>query len=152
MTPALPVLLHARLLASCLLALCLVSCVSFIAPYDETTDRLLTELTVRTQTVVAQADAGQLTAEERDKFYAEAEGTVQTMKMRADLYAKNGQEIAALEALGQRYRDLAKRHAAPRTSLSTGLRATLLDLHQIEVAKKRSAAFSSGLKKTTTAH
>jgi hypothetical protein len=71
------------------------------------------------------------------------------MEMRASLYAKNDQEIGALAALSQRYRDLRDRHAAPRTSLSTGLRATLLDLQQIQLAKKRSTAFSSGLKKPT---
>jgi hypothetical protein len=138
-------------LAPLVFALALVGCaVSFIAPYDETTDRLLTDLTVRTQTAVAQADAGQFSEADRVKFYAEAEGTVQTMQMRASLYAKNDQEIAALAALAQRYRDLRDRRAAPRTSLSTGLRATLLDLQQIELAKKRSSLFSSSLEKSGT--
>jgi len=140
-----------RGLAILLLSLSLAGCAAtFIAAYDEATDRLLTELTQRTETAVAKADSGQLPEAEREKFYAEAEGTVKTMEMRAGLYAKNEKEIAALAELGQRYRALRDRHAAPRTSLTTGLRATLLDLHQIEVAKKRSTAFSSGLKKSTT--
>jgi hypothetical protein len=134
-----------------LFALLLAGCsVLFIAPYDATTDRFLTDLTVRTETVVVKADNDQLSVEEREKFYAEAEGTVNAMKMRAGLYAKNEQEIAALDELAKRYRALADRHASPRTSLTTGLRATLLDLQQIEVAKKRSSVFSSGLNKTTT--
>lgn len=138
-------------LTALLLALSLVGCaVSLIAPYDETIDRLLTDLTVRTQTAVARADAGRFPEEERVKFYAEAEGSVQTLQMRANLYAKNDQEITALAALAQRYRDLREHGAAPRTSLTTGLRATLLDLQQIELAKKRSSLFSSSLKKSDT--
>jgi hypothetical protein len=121
-----------------------------IAPYDATTDRLLTDLTVRTETVVVEADNDQLSAAEREKFYAEAEGTVSAMKIRAGLYAKNEQEIAALDELSKRYRALAERHASPRTSLTTGLRATLLDVQQIQVAKKRSSIFTSSLNTTTT--
>ena len=148
---AIPTMRFTGLLAPLILALCLAGCaVSFIAPYDDTTDRLLTDLTVRTQTAVVQADAGQLSAAERDEFYAAAEGSVKAMEMRASLYAKNDDEITALAALVQRYRDLRARGVNPRTSLSTGLRATLLDLQQIELAKKRSTAFSSGLKKSAT--
>jgi len=124
--------------------------VLFVAPYDATTDRLLTDLTVRTETVVVQADNDQLSVADREKFYAEAEGTVSAMKMRAGLYAKNQQETAALDELAKRYRALAERHASPRTSVTTGLRATLLDVQQIQVAKKRSSVFSSSLNKTTT--
>jgi len=105
---------------------------------------------VLTETVVVKADNDQLSVVEREKFYAEAEGTVNAMKMRAGLYAKNEQEIAALDELAKRYRALHERHASPRTSLTTGLRATLLDVQQIEVAKKRSSVFSSGLNKTST--
>jgi hypothetical protein len=138
-----------RLLAPLLLALSLVGCaVSLIAPYDDTTDRLLTDLTVRTQTAVAQADAGQLSEAAREEFYATAEGTVKTMEMRASLYAKNDDEIATLAALAERYHKLHASHVNPRTSLTTGLRATLLDLQQIQLAKKRSTAFSSGLKQS----
>jgi len=134
-----------------LFGLLLTGCsVLLIAPYDATTDRLLTDLTVRTETVVVEADNDQLSVAEREKFYAEAEGTVNAMKMRAGLYAKNQQEIAALDELAKRYRALAERHASPRTSLTTGLRATLLDVQQIQVAKKRSSVFSSDLNKTST--
>lgn len=129
-------------------ALLLAGCsVMFIAPYDETTDRLLNDLSVKTETAIASADAGQLSASEREKFFDESLGTVRTMKARASLFAKNDEEIKALAALEQRYLDLKQHGASPRTSLSTGLRLTLLDLQQIEIAKKRSSAFMSGLKK-----
>jgi hypothetical protein len=119
----------------------------FVASYDEKTDGLLTDLTVLTQTTVTTADSGQLSADERQKFYNEAIGMVRTMKNRSALYSKNQQEIDALSELEHRYEDLRQHGASPRTSLTTGLRATLLDLQQIQVAKKRSAAFSAGLNK-----
>ncbi len=138
MTAALPSTYarHPGTLLAFLFGLLLAGCsVLFVAPYDATTDRLLTDLTVLTETVVV---------------YAEAEGTVNAMKMRAGLYAKNEQEITALDELAKRYRALHERHASPRTSLTTGLRATLLDVQQIQVAKKRSSVFSSSLNKTST--
>ena len=130
----------------------LISCAAvFVAPYDETTDRLLTDLSVKIETAAARADAGKLSDEERGKFYDEALGTVRTMKKRAGLYAKNDDEIKALDDLEQRIVDLREHGASPRTSLTTGLRATTLSLQQIQIAKKRSSAFSSGLKKNATA-
>jgi hypothetical protein len=49
------------------LAILLATCLSFtsrtamfVAPYDKTTDHLLTDLSVKTETAVAQADPGQL--------------------------------------------------------------------------------------------
>ena len=73
------------------------------------------------------------------------------MKARASLFLKNQDEVAALTQLEQRYRDLRQHNASPRSSLTTGLRATLLDVQQIEIAKKRSSVFSAGLKKTGAA-
>jgi hypothetical protein len=50
----------AALLAGCIL---LAGCSTmFVAPYDETTDHLLTDLSVKTKTAIACADAGQLSA------------------------------------------------------------------------------------------
>jgi hypothetical protein len=142
---------HPGTLLAFLSGLLLAGCsVLLIAPYDATTDRLLTDLTVLTETVVVKADNNQLSVVEEEKFYAEAEGTVNAMKMRAGLYAKNQQEIVALDELGKRYHALHERHASPRTSLTTGLRATLLDVQQIQVAKKRSSVFSSSLNTTST--
>jgi len=59
-----------------LCGLLLTGCsVLLIAPYDANTDRLLTDLTVRTEAVVVEADNDQLSVVEREKFSAEAEGT-----------------------------------------------------------------------------
>ena len=124
--------------------------VNFVAAYDETTDRLITDLSLKTETAIVRADAGQLSAEDRDKFYDESLGTVRTLKARSSLFAKNEDEIAALGTLEQRYEALRKHGGPPRSSLATGLRGTLLDLQQIQIAKKRSSIFSSGLKKTAS--
>jgi hypothetical protein len=122
----------------------------FVAPYDETTERLLTDLAQKTETAVVRADAEQLSTEERDKFYSESLGTVRTLKARAGLFAKNQDEIVALGELEKRFLALQKHGGPPRSSITTGLRGTLTDLQQIEIAKKRSSAFSSGLKKTSS--
>jgi hypothetical protein len=137
------------LVAYCALLLSGCSAV-FVAPYDETTDRLLTDLAQKTETAVVQADAGQLSTEDRQKFYSESIGTVRTLKARAGLFAKNEDEIRALGVLEKHFERLQEHGGAPRTSLTTGLRGTLTDLQQIEIAKKRSSAFSSGLKKTSS--
>lgn len=122
----------------------------FVAAYDETTDRLLTELSQKTETAVVRADAGQLSAEDREKFYSESLGTVRTLKARAELFAKNENEIFALGELQTRFERLQTRGAAPLSSVTTGLRGSLKDLAQIQIAKKRSSVFSAGLKKTSS--
>jgi hypothetical protein len=121
-----------------LTAFCLAACVSFVGPYDPTIDQLITDLTVRTETTVAAADAGQLSTADRDAFYNGALGTTRTLSIRAKLIPKNEDEAKALGDLEQRLLALQSRHLSPRTSLTTALRATLLDIQQIEVAKKRS--------------
>ncbi len=138
-----------RLLAAFLVVLVLGGCAAvFIAPYDETTDRLLTELSVKTETAIIRADAGQLSTDERQNFFEESLGAIRTMKVRSALFAKNENEIASLGELEQRYETLRKRGSSPRSGFVTSLRLTLLDLQQIQVAKKRSSVFSAGLKKT----
>jgi hypothetical protein len=131
--------------------ICLGGCaVNFVAAYDETTDRLITDLSLKTETAIVRADAGQLTAEDRDKFFDESLGTVRALKARSSLFAKNQDEITALGVLEQRYENLKKRGASPRSSLAGGVRGALLDLQQIQIAKKRSSIFSAGLKKTSS--
>jgi hypothetical protein len=146
---------HAHSIARCALCflalLLLAGCaVNFVAAYDETTDRLLTELSLKTETAVVRADSGQMSGAERDKFYEESLGTVRTLKARSSLFTKNEDEISALGTLEAGYEALRKRGAPPRSSFTTGLRRSLLALQQIQIAKKRSSIFSSGLKKTSS--
>jgi hypothetical protein len=139
----------ARLLAAFVSLFFLAGCAAvFIAPYDETTDRLLTDLSVKTETAIIRADSGQLSAQEAEIFFGESLGAIRTMKARSALFAKNEDEVAALGQLEQRYEALRKRRVAPRSSMATALRVTLLDLQQIQIAKKRSSIFSAGLKKS----
>jgi hypothetical protein len=123
---------------------------AFVASYDETTDHLLTDLSLKTETARVRADAGTLSTEERQKYYSESLGTVRTLQARAGLFAKNEDELKALTVLEGEFDRLQKRDASPRSSLTTGLRGTLVDLQQIQIAKKRSSIFSAGLKKTSS--
>ena len=130
-------------------ALCLCSCsVLLVAPYDEITDRLLTDLSVKTETAIVRADAHTLSPEERETFFAEALGIIRTMKARSSVFDKNEDEIAALVTLEDLYQTLRQRNVSPRSAITTGLRLALVDLQQIQLAKKRSSIFGSGLKKT----
>jgi hypothetical protein len=119
-----------------------------VAPYDETTDRLVTDLSVKTETVIARADAGQLPEKDREGFYDDALGTIRTLKARSSLFAKNQDEQEALVDLEARYEALRKYGRPPRASVATGLRLSLLAVQQIQIAKKRSNAFTTSLKKS----
>lgn len=134
---------------ACLAVFLLVGCsAAFVAPYDETTDRLLTELSVKTETAILEAEAGQLSEKNKQQFFDNAIGTVRTLKARSSLYAKNKEEINALTQLEKRYEALRERGGPLRSSVATGLRATLLDLQQIQIAKRRSETFTIGSKKS----
>lgn len=119
---------------------------TLLAPYDEVTDHAVTDLAIRTEATLARADAGQLSAAESEKFLSDSIGTVRALKARAGLKAKNSEEAAALGDLEQRYLALAGRNRPLRSSVATGLRATLLSVQQIQLSKKRSAAFGTGSK------
>ena len=127
-------------------AVAALSSCTLLAPYDEVTDRAVTELAIRTEATLARADAGQLSAPESQKFLSDSIGAVRALKARAELKAKNSEETAALGDLEQRYVALAARNRPLRSSVATGLRATLLSVQQIQVSKKRSAAFGTGPK------
>ena len=144
---------HRTVFAAALLCCALVfaGCAAvFVASYDETTDRLLTDLSQKTETAIIRADVGELSAADQEKFFSESLGTVRALKARSALFAKNEDEIAALAQLEKRFEALQKHGGPPRSSLATGLRGTLLDLQQIQIAKKRSSIFSAGLKKSSS--
>lgn len=143
------IFLRSGLAALLVAGLCLSSCsVLLVAPYDETTDRLLTDLSVKTETAIARADAHTLSPEERGAFFDEAIGVIRTMKARSSLVAKNEDEVAALITVEQCYQALRQRNVSPRSSVASAVRLSLVDLQQIQIAKKRSSIFGSGLKKT----
>jgi hypothetical protein len=132
-------------------ALLATSCaVTLVAPYDSTTDNQLSELSVKTETAIARADADQLSADDRTKFYQESIGSVRAMEARSSLYAKNEKEIDALKELEKAYTALRDRGVSPRTSLAGGVRSRLSSVQQIQIAKKRSSIFSAGLKSNSS--
>jgi hypothetical protein len=118
--------------------LCLGACVMLVGPYDATIDRIVTDLTVRTETAIAAANAGQLSATERDAFYNSALGTTRSLIIRAEVIPKNQGEITDLKELEKSYLALQSRHIAPYTTVTIGLEATLKDIQLIEYSKKRS--------------
>src|SRR5437870_5812680 len=74
-----PPMIYSRLLTASVGAAFITSCAAaFVAPYDETTDRLLTDLSVKTETAIARADSAKLSEDDRAKSYDEALGTVRT--------------------------------------------------------------------------
>src|SRR5207249_240850 len=138
-----PPMIYSRLLTASVGAAFITSCAAaFVAPYDETTDRLLTDLSVKTETAIARADAGKLSEDDRAKFYDEALGTVRTMNRRSSLFAKNEDEIKALTQLEQRFVDLREHGSSPRSSLATGLRATILAIENRKSTRLNSSHVS----------
>lgn len=120
----------------------LASC-TLLAPYDEVTDQHATTLAIQTEAALASADAGQLSLEESNAFLTESLGTVRALKARASLKPRNTEEVEILKLLEDRYQALLDRGKPIRSSVATGLRLNLLDLQQVQVAKKRSAVFGS---------
>ncbi len=113
---------------------------TLLAPYDPVMDQTISQLSVRTETALASSDAGQLSLAESRTFLLESIGTVRALKVRASIKAKDSDEEQILAQLEQRYLALLNRGKPLRTSVATGLRLTLLDLQQVQIAKKRSAA------------
>ena len=123
-----------------LLAVVLLGGCALLAPYDEVTDRAVTELAIRTEATLARADAGNLSAAESERFLADSIGTVRALRVRAGLKQQNSEEEGALGDLEERYIAFSTRRQPIGPAISTALRATLLDVQQIQLIKKRSAA------------
>ena len=130
-----------------LLVACIFASCSTIAPYDPIVDDRINEIATRTEMILAKADLGQLAMKDQQDFFSESIGTVRATKNRASLVSKNEEETQALDDLEARLQALAERDQPLRSSLATGLKATLLDLQQIQLAKKRSKRFSDKLRK-----
>jgi hypothetical protein len=117
----------------------LLSGCSFLAPYDQVADQAIYELASSTEAALAEADAGELSEAESQRFLRQSMGRVRALQTRASLKPQNTEEQQVLTDLEQRYQELANRGKPLRRSVATGLRATLFDLQQIQIAKKRSA-------------
>src|SRR5437879_11953732 len=110
-------MIYSKLLTASVVAAFITSCAAaFVAPYDETTDRLLTDLSVKTETAIAKADGGKLSEEDRAKCYDEALGTVRTMKRRSSPSAKNEDETTAVTQREPRFVELREHERPPPSS------------------------------------
>src|SRR3954465_7352459 len=79
---------------------------TLLAPYDEVTDHSVNELTIKTETALAQADAGQLSYAESQRFLMESIGSVRALQARAGLKSNNTEEQTTLKELEERYQAL----------------------------------------------
>lgn len=131
-------------------ALFLVSCsVLFVSPYDETTDRAITELVTKTETFLGQyaatvgpdrklAKPGKPYDDQAAKFYNEARGESAAILLRAELREKNEEEIKLLNDLGTQYDALEATHRLGRITKTSaaGLHFTLRALVHEQLTKK----------------
>lgn len=129
--------------------LIVLSACQLVAPYDEITDQKVAELTSSTEKILAKADAEKLDLKESNVFLLESLGEVRALRLRAEAKPKNKEESDILKGLEERIIALQSLNRPVRRSLATGLRATLLDLQQVQIAKKRGAKFEASLKKNS---
>lgn len=128
-------------------AVAFTSC-TLVAPYDPVIDKNINEISVKTETALVKADRGELNNTEQTSYFSESIGLVRATHLRSSLHPKNEDETATLKDLEDRLEALADRQRPLRSSVATGLKITIAAAQQIEIAKKRSAAFSTSLNKT----
>ncbi|MES2660643.1 MAG: hypothetical protein V4689_18600 [Verrucomicrobiota bacterium] len=133
-----------KCLAAALSAFALASC-TLVGSYDPIVDRNINDVSVKTETILVEADRGELTNAEQQTYFSESIGMVRATRARSGLQNANEEETLALKELEDRLQALADRGRPLRSSVATGLKLSLLDLQQIEIAKKRSTTFSRKL-------
>jgi hypothetical protein len=84
---------------------------------------------------------GELSKTESRKFLLESIASVRAMKTIASLIPNNELELNVLNSLEERYQAFLDSGMPLRTSLTTGLRVTLLDLQNTQNEKKRRSMF-----------
>lgn len=131
------------------LALTLSSCVVFVGPYDEVTDKAITDLQVKTEQFLAKMEVTGGSYSDNRNFYEEAKGAIRSIQLRAALYEKNEGERNELKLLEENLDNLAELHRAgplkgrALTAARSLLEANFQSLIQIELAKKRSSGVSA---------
>jgi hypothetical protein len=135
--------------AVALTAFIVSSCVMFVGPYDEVTDKAISDLEIKTEQFIAKMENTHGDYASNKAFYVDAKASVRSIKLRAELYPKNSGELKELDLLSQNLDNLEKLHrAGPLTGLvadgaRTALEANFKSLMQIELAKKRSSGVSN---------
>jgi len=140
-----------------LLPLLLAGCsVLFVSPYDEMTDRAVSELVTKTETFLGRyaattnemgklVKAGRPYDDEAAKFYNEARGATAAILLRSEQKDKNNEEIQILKDLSQRYDALEASHRLGRitTSSAAALHRTERALLQVQLTKKHIGTYKT---------
>jgi hypothetical protein len=140
-----------------LLPLLLAGCsVLFVSPYDEMTDRAISDLVVKTETFLVRysattndlgrlVKAGRAFDDEAAKFYNEARGATAAILLRSEQKDKNQEEIKILQDLSSQYDRLEASHrlgTITKTS-AAGLHTTLRALLQVQLTKKHIGTYKT---------
>lgn len=136
-----------RCAALCFLPLLLLtSCVvSFVAPYDEVTDRAIQESVRQMEVVIADVLSQRSGYERHAAAYREIDGSLAAIELRAGLYEKNEAELETLGKLRKALGNLRRIHQeiGPfRRAEAEGVRSLYRSLLHHELSKQRSASLS----------
>jgi hypothetical protein len=132
-----------------------MSCaVVFVGPYDEVTDKAISDLETKTEQFLAKMESTKGSYEANKSFYVDAKASIRAIRLRAELYGrdKNKGELDDIDRLEKAFDLLAELHKTgpliggergsgtlARAEIETNFQALL----QIELAKKRSSGISS---------
>jgi hypothetical protein len=140
-----------------LLALLMAGCsVLFVSPYDEMTDRAISDLVVKTETFLGRysattndlgrlVKAGRAFDDEAAKFYNEARGATAAIRLRSEQKDKNEEEIKMLRDLSSQYDRLEASHRLGTITKQSakGLHTTLRSLLQVQLTKKHIGTYKT---------
>jgi hypothetical protein len=137
--------------AAAIFSLLISSCaVVLVGPYDEITDKAITDLETKTEQFFMKAESIGVSYEDTKSFVSEAKGSLRAIRLRSELYGadKNKGELTDIDLLDQNFDNLMELRKtgslsntawkAARTSIEINFQALL----QIELAKKRSSGVS----------
>lgn len=132
--------------------------VSFIGPYDEVTDRAITDLQNRTELFLNRVEVADNGYEANQTFYREMKASLATIRLREEIYARKLQDGSAdpadptlkeIRLLQENFENLERLQKAGSLSGLPGRTAHQLietnfrSLLQLELAKKRSSGVSA---------
>jgi hypothetical protein len=129
--------------------LTLSSCaVMLVGPYDEVTDKAVTDLESKTELFFAKLANTHGRYEDNKSFYNETKASLSAIKLRAELYPKNGGELKAIDLLTDNFKNLEELNQvgpltpAVASPAHSSIQTNFQSLLQIELAKKRSSGIS----------
>jgi hypothetical protein len=143
-------IIYNRLVGIAVISVLVASCaVVLVGPYDEVTDKAITDLAMKTEQFFVRMESNGGSYESNRSFYQDAKASIRAIRLRAELYEKNQGELTELDLLAANLDNLAKLHrlgpltgnvaSIARTQIETNFKS----LMQIELAKKRSSGVSA---------